>query len=74
MSMKEKLVTALVGTLVMIAFALLIGEARTDELEILCKIVGIVILAGAGLLYKFFEKKGLFDKTYEKWRKECIKR
>ena len=72
--MKEKLATAVVGTLVSVAIILFVGGAKTDELEILCKLVGIVVLAGAGLLYKFFEKKGLFDKTYEKWRKECIKR
>lgn len=70
--MKEKLATAVVGTFVTVAFILFIGEARTDELEVICKLVGVVVLAGAGLLYKFFEKKGLFDKTYAEWSKECL--
>lgn len=70
--MKEKLAIALVGTLVTVAFVLFVGGAKTDEFEIICKLVGVVVLAGAGLLYKFFEKKGLFDKTYADWRKECL--
>lgn len=70
--MKEKLATAVVGTFVSVAFILFIGEEKADELEIICKLAGVVVLAGAGLLYKFFEKKGLFDKTYAEWRKECL--
>ena len=70
--MKEKLATVVVGALVSVAIILFVGEARTDELEVICKLAGVVVFAGTGLLYKFFEKKGLFDKTYAEWRKECL--
>ena len=63
--MKEKLATALVGALVTVAFILFIGEAKTDELEVICKLSGVVILAVAGALDNFLEKKGIFDKMYE---------
>lgn len=70
--MKEKLATVVVGALVSVALVLFIGEAKTDELGVSCKLAGVVVLAGAGVLYKFFEKKGIFDKTYTEWRKECL--
>lgn len=70
--MREKLVTAVVGTLVTIGLVLLIGEADTLKQEVCIKIAGAASLAVGGLLYKFFENKGLFDKTYAEWRKECL--
>lgn len=70
--MREKLVTALVGSLVTIALILFVSEAPTDKQEVINKLIGVVVLALAGIVYKYFEKKGVFDKTYEQWRKEFM--
>ena len=70
--MKEKLATAVVGALFAFGFVIMTGEAETMELDVLLKIIGISTAGLGGLLYKIFDKKGLFNKFYAEWRKECL--
>lgn len=70
--MKEKLATAVVGTVIAIGLALFLGDVPELIQLVVTKIVGLVAIIVGGILYKFFEKKGLFYKTYAEWGKECL--